>query len=56
MKTQTQQTVPLGELILTVFDHAAQFSVDPKEVSHLATETVAHMLWRGGNFAEPRPS
>ncbi len=47
MKTDTQKTVPLGELILTVFDKAAQFSLDPQEVSRLATQTVAHMLLRG---------
>jgi hypothetical protein len=56
VKNQTQQTVSLGELILAVFDNAAQFSLDPREVSRLATETVAHMLWRGGNFAGAQAS
>jgi hypothetical protein len=56
VKNQTQQTVSLGELILAVFDNAAQFSLDPREVSRLATETVAHMLWRGGNFVGAQPS
>jgi hypothetical protein len=39
------KTVPLGELILTVFDKAAQYSADPREVSRLATQTISHMLW-----------
>jgi hypothetical protein len=45
MKTQIPNTVALGELILTVFDKAAEFSADPREVSRLATQTIAHMLW-----------
>ena len=49
MKDKTKQTVTIGDLILTVFDKAAQFSLDPKEVSRLATQTVAHMLLRGRN-------
>ena len=56
VKTQSQKTVPLGELILTVFDKAAQYSLDPREVSHLATQTVAHILLRGRNLAVSRPS
>jgi hypothetical protein len=55
MKTQSQMTVPLGDLILTVFDKAAQYSLDPQEVSLLATQTVAHMLLRGRSLATPRP-
>ncbi len=45
MRTQIPKTVPLGELILTVFDKAAQYSADPQEISRLATQTVSHMLW-----------
>jgi hypothetical protein len=45
MKTQIRKTVPLGELILAVFEKAAQYSADPREVSRLATQTVSHMLW-----------
>jgi len=44
MRTQIPKTVPLGELILTVFDKAAQYSADPREVSRLATQTISHML------------
>jgi hypothetical protein len=50
MKTQIRQTVPLGDLILTVFDKAAQFSRDPQEVSRLAAQTVVRMVCRGRNF------
>ena len=45
MRTQIPKTVPLGELILTVFDKAAQYSADPREVSRLAAQTISHMLW-----------
>jgi hypothetical protein len=45
MRTQASKTVALGELILTVFDKAAQYSADPREVSRLATQTISHMLW-----------
>ena len=40
MKTQIPKTVSLGELILTVFDKAAEYSADPREVSRLAAQTV----------------
>ena len=44
MKTRVSQTVPLGDLVVAVFDAAALHSTDPKEVSRLAARTVAHML------------
>jgi hypothetical protein len=56
MKTQAQKTVPLGELVRIVFDKAAQYSLDPKEVASLATKTVARMLCRGRNFTPSQPS
>jgi len=46
MRTRIPKTVALGELILAVFDKAAEYSADPQEVSHLATQTLSHMLWR----------
>jgi len=55
VKIQTQQTVPLGDLILTVFDEAAQFSRDPAEVSRLAAQTVARMVWHARN-SPPAPT
>jgi len=45
MTIQIPKTVSLGDLILTVFDKAAQYSADPREVSRLATQTISHMLW-----------
>jgi hypothetical protein len=45
MKKHIRKTVPLGELILAVFDKAAQYSADPREISRLATQTVSQMLW-----------
>jgi hypothetical protein len=45
MRTQTTKTVPLGDLVVTVFDKAAQYSADPQEVSRLATHTISRMLW-----------
>ncbi len=55
MKTQMQATVPLGELILTVFDKAAQYGANPQEVSSLATQTISHMLWHAPRFKTSRP-
>ena len=45
MKIQTPKTVALGELILAVYDKAAEYSADPQEVSRLATQTLSHILW-----------
>lgn len=44
MKTHVRQTVVLGDLIAAAFDEAARHSADPREVSRLAAQTVAHML------------
>jgi hypothetical protein len=44
--TSVQKTAKLGELVAAAFDRAAQYSSDPREVSHLATEAVLHMLRR----------
>lgn len=56
MKIQIQQTVLLGDLVLTVFDEAAQFSADPEEVSRLAAQTVARMVGHGRKSRPTRPS
>jgi hypothetical protein len=45
-RAQIPKTVALGELILAVFDKAAEYSADPREVSRLATQTISHMLWQ----------
>lgn len=55
MRTQLSPTVPLGELILTVFDKAAQYSSDPREVSRLATQTLSHMLWHAPRLKISHP-
>jgi hypothetical protein len=44
LKTEPQTTVELGELILAIYDEAAQYSADPQEISHLATRTVEDIL------------
>jgi hypothetical protein len=44
MKMRVTQTVPLGDLVVAVFDAAAQHSSDSAEVSRLATRAVAHLL------------
>ena len=54
MRTQIPKTVPLGELILTVFDKAAEYSADPREVSRLAAQTVSHMLWHARRLKSSR--
>jgi uncharacterized protein (DUF2141 family) len=46
MRTQVQRTAQLGELVVAVFDRAAHYSADPREVSRLATQAVAHILRR----------
>ena len=48
-----RKAVPLGELVLAVFDEAAQYSPDPREVSRLATKAVANMLRRARRTAIP---
>ena len=54
METQVPKTVALGELILAVFDKAAQYSADPREVSRLATQAVSHMLRQAPRLTSPR--
>jgi len=44
MMTNTHGEMTVGDLVAAVFDAAAHYSSDPKEVSRLATQTVMHML------------
>lgn len=44
MKTRTQETAKLGDLIVAAFDEAARYSTDPKLVARLATCAVLEML------------
>jgi hypothetical protein len=46
MRTRAQKTAQLGELVVAVFDEAAQYGTDPDEVSRMATRAVLHMLRR----------
>jgi hypothetical protein len=46
VKHEMQMTVELGDLIQAVFDEAARHSTDPREVSRLATQAVAQLLYR----------
>ena len=44
MRANLRKTAELGEVVVTAFDHAAQYSADPKEVALLATRAIALML------------
>jgi hypothetical protein len=46
MRTHAHTTTPLGQLVAAVFDEAALYSDNPREVSRLATKAVAHLLER----------
>jgi hypothetical protein len=46
MRIQARKSVRLGDLIVVVFDEAAHFSADPREVSRLAKRVVAQMVRR----------
>ncbi len=39
-----RKTAQLGEVVAAAFDRAALYSTDPREVSRLATQAIAHML------------
>jgi hypothetical protein len=55
MKSKSPKTVALGELILAVFDKAAEYSADPREISRLATQTISHMLWHSPRLKTSLP-
>ena len=42
-QAEIRDTIRLGDLIAAIFDEAARYSIDPKEVSRLATLTLMHM-------------
>jgi len=46
MTTSVRDTARLGDLIVAVYDIAAQYSKDPREISRLATSAVQSMLRR----------
>jgi hypothetical protein len=45
VKTQAPTTVEFGELVLAIYDEAARYSDDPREVSSLVMQTVQEILW-----------
>jgi hypothetical protein len=56
MKTKLHKTAELGDLVVAVFDNAARYSTDPREVSRLATLAVMKMLrraWRHSTSPSP---
>jgi len=44
MNTPFRKTAQLGDVVVAAFDSAALYSTDPREVSRLATQAVAHLL------------
>ena len=56
MKNREQETVEFGELVLAIYDEAAQFSDNPREVSLLATQAVQEMLWHAPKPKRSRPA
>lgn len=46
MRTHTEKTAELGELVVAAFDEAARYSIDAREVARLATQAVLHTLRR----------
>ena len=53
MRTHTHEIIRLGDLVVAVFDEAALYSSDPKEVSRLATKAVMHMLQAARRILTP---
>ena len=54
MRTNIHKTVELGDLVVAVFDAAARYSTDPREVSRLATKAVKLMLRRARKLDSDR--
>lgn len=44
MKIHLRKTAQLGEVVAAAYDGAERYSTDPREVSRLATQAVAHLL------------
>jgi hypothetical protein len=56
MKFKHPKTASLGDLIVTAFDQAAQYSSDPVEISRLATQAVQHMISHPQRVSGDRPA
>ena len=46
MRTNRPKSAQLGDLVAAVFDEAAGYSADPREVSNLAVRAVCGLLRR----------
>jgi hypothetical protein len=46
MTAPIHKTAQLGELVVAVFDDAAQYDTDPEAVSRIATRAVMHIFQR----------
>jgi hypothetical protein len=44
---KTNETASLGDLIVAVFDEAARYSTNPREVSRLARRAIGNLVRRG---------
>jgi hypothetical protein len=54
MSTHVHNTTQLGELVVAVFDEAARYSANPRDVSRLAARVVKRMVRRGRRALAPR--
>jgi hypothetical protein len=54
MRINVRKTVELGDLVVAAFDVAALYSSNSRQVSHLATQTVMHVLGRARGTPAPR--
>jgi hypothetical protein len=45
VKNESPTTVEFGELVMAIYDEAARYSDEPREVSCLVTQTVQEILW-----------
>ncbi|MDD5224147.1 MAG: hypothetical protein PHE84_09165 [bacterium] len=48
MRTDRHSTVSLGDLVVAVYDEAARYSVDPREVSWLAAQAIDEIMRHAG--------
>jgi hypothetical protein len=53
MRTHIHNTTQLGELVVAVFNEAARYSANPREVSRLATRVVKRMVRRSRRALAP---
>ena len=55
MRTNTQEMIRLGDLVVAAFDDATHSTSDPKEVSRLAIQTVRYLLRAARRTWAPLP-